>query len=167
MTKPEQYYNQPPLALSLEQVKKYAESDEFGCKYMPLLEIPLSNIVLDELHLLLRVTDILLANLIEDAMELDDKMDFLKKKGEPKGVHLQKLVQVINGCGITFSVWEKRDNEGKCSGKKDWTSLMGDEKKKLLRTLPEKLESNQDEIIHGDTAGTVIQLWKVLNICLP
>ena len=131
MTKPEYYYNEPPMALSLEQVKKYAESDEFVCKYMSLLEIPLSNIVLDELHLL-RVADILLANLIEDAVELNDKMDFLKNKGEPKGVHLRKLIQVINRCGVTFSVWEKRDDEGKCGGTKDWTSLMGDEKKKLL-----------------------------------
>ena len=121
MTKPEHYYNEPPMALSLEQVKKYAESDEFGCKYMSLLEIPLSNIVLDELHLLLRVTDNLLANLIEDAMELNDKMDFLMNKGEPKGVHLRKLIQFTNRCGVTFSVWEKRDDEGKCSGTKDWT----------------------------------------------
>jgi hypothetical protein len=30
----------------------------------------------------------------------------------------------------------------------DWTSLMGDEKKKLLRTVPEKLESSPEEIIH-------------------
>ena len=129
MTKPEHYYNEPPMALSLEQVKKYAESDEFGCKYMSLVEIPLSNIVLD---VFFELQIFLLANLIEDPMELNDKMDFLKKKGEPKGVHLQKLIQVINRCGITFSVWEKRNDEGKCSGTKDWTSLMGDEKKKLL-----------------------------------
>ena len=129
---------------------------------MPLLDVPLSNIVLDELHLLLRVTDILLTNLIEDAMELDDKMDFSKRKGEPKGVNLRKLSQLINSCGVTFSVWEKRNEDGKGTGKMDWTSLMGDEKKKLLRTLPDKLESNTEEVIHQDTAETVIKIWKVL-----
>ena len=46
--------------------------------------------------------------------------------------------------------------------KMDWTSLMGDEKKKLLRTLPDKLESNTEEVIHQDTAETVIKIWKVL-----
>ncbi len=149
------------MSLTLADVKKHALSDnKFCCKHMPLLDVPLSNIVLDELHLLLRVTDILLANLIEDAMELDDKKDFLKK-GEPKGVNLRKITQLINSCGITFSVWEKRDEDGKGSGKMDWTSLMGDEKKKLLRTLPEKLESSPDEIIHQDTVGTVVKLWKV------
>ncbi|CAB4005933.1 Hypothetical predicted protein [Paramuricea clavata] len=42
----------------------------------------------------------------------------------------------------------------------DWTSLMGAEKKKLLHTLPDKLQSSTEEIIHLDTAGTVIKLWK-------
>ncbi len=94
-------------------------------------------------------------------MELDDQEDFLKK-GEPKGVHLRKLTQLINS-GITFSMWEKRNEDGKGSGKMNWTSLMGDEKKKLLRTLPEKLESSPEEIIHQDTAETVIKQWKVPN----
>lgn len=86
MTRSGDYYNQPPMALTLADVKKYAsDKNQFCCKDMPLLDVPLSNIVLDELHLLLRVTDILLSNLIEDAMELDDKKDFLKKRGSPKG----------------------------------------------------------------------------------
>ncbi len=67
----------------------------------------------------------------------------------------------INSCGITFRMWEKRNEDGKGSGKMDWTSLMGDEKKKLLRTVPEKLESSPEEIIHQDTAETVIKLWKI------
>ena len=79
MSKAENYYNEPPMALTLTGVKKYASNkNKFCCKDMPLLDIPLSNIVLDELHLL-RVTDILLSNLIEDAMELDKK-DFLSKR---------------------------------------------------------------------------------------
>ncbi|XP_028408194.1 uncharacterized protein LOC114530773 [Dendronephthya gigantea] len=160
MTKSGDYYNQPSMALTLADVKKCASEKQFCCKDMPLLDVPLSNIVLDELHLLLRVTDILLSNLIEDAMELDDKKDFLKKKGEPKGVCLQRLAQLINSCGVTFNVWEKRDDDGKGIGKMDWTSLMGAEKKKLLHTLPDKLQLSTEEIIHQDTADTVIKLWK-------
>ena len=102
----------------------------------------------------------LLTNIIEDAMKWDDKDDFGKKKGEPKGLHLRKLTQLINSCGVTFSIWEKRDADGKGMGKVDWTSLMGDEKKKLLRMFPTKLENCMDAI-HPDTAVTVIKLWKV------
>lgn len=57
-------------------------------------------------------------------------------------------------------MWEKKDGDGKGMGKMDWTSLMGDERKKLLKNLPAKLESSQDSI-HRDTAQTVIKIWKV------
>lgn len=161
MSKPGDFYSKPPMAFTLADVKKHATSSEFCCINQPLLNIPLHHIVLDELHLLLRITDVLLANLIEDAMEWDDREDFLKRRGETKGVHLRNLTQVINSCGVTFSVWEKKDGDGKGTGKMDWTSLMGDERKKLLKNLPAKLEASQDSINH-DTAETVIKIWKVL-----
>lgn len=66
-------------------------------------------------------------------MEWDDQEDFLKRRGETKGVHLRNLTQVINSCGVAFSVWEKKDGDGKGTGKMDWTSLMGDETKKTTQ----------------------------------
>ena len=160
---PHDTYNKPPMSLTLEDVKKYAKTGEYCCIDSPLLNIPLDHIILDELHLLLRFTDVLLSNLIEDAMELDDKDDFFKKKGQPKGTHLRKLTQLINSCGVTFSVWEKKDGDGKGMGKIDWTSLMGDEKKKLLRTLATKLRESND-VIHADSKDTVVKLWLVRKI---
>ena len=59
--------------------------------------------------MLLRVTDILLDNLIEDAMEWDEDDDWCKSKGKHKGVHLKKLVDMSNSCGVTFLIWEKRN----------------------------------------------------------
>ena len=56
-------------------------------------------------------------------MEWDDREDFLKRRVETKGVHLRNLTQVINSCGVTFSVWEKKDGDGKRTGKMDWTSM--------------------------------------------
>ena len=162
---PHDTYNKPPMSLPLEDVKKCAKTGEFCCVNSPLLNIPLDHIILDELHLLLRFTDVLLSNPIEDAMELDDKDDFFKKKGEPKGTHLRKLTQLINSCGVTFSVWEKKDGDGKGMGKIDWTSLMGDEKKKLLRTLATKLGESND-VIHADSKDTVVKLWLVRKIYL-
>jgi hypothetical protein len=119
----------------------------------------LDHIILDELHLLLRITDVLLANLIEDAMEWDDKDDFLKTRGQPKGVRLKNLTELINQCGVTFSVWEKSDGNGNGIGKVDWTSLMGDEKKKLLLKLPPKLQESSNAI-QRDSKNKVVQLWK-------
>jgi hypothetical protein len=47
-------------------------------------------------------------------MELDDKKNFLKEE-EPNRVNLRKLTS----CGVTFSVWEKRDDDDKGIGKLD------------------------------------------------
>ena len=93
-------------------------------------------------------------------MEWDDEDDLLRRKGEPKGINLRKLTQVVNSCGVTFSVWAKKDGDRKGSGNTDWTSLMGDEEKKLLQILPANLE-NEAAAIHPNTAKTVIKLWKV------
>ena len=62
------------------------------------------------------------------------------EEGEPKGVHLQKLIGLVNSCGVTFSIWEKRDADRKGSGRMDWTSLMGDWKKKTIETTSIQIE---------------------------
>ena len=161
MSKPGTEYSKPPMAFTFDDIESFVASHKFGFVETPLIKIPFDHIILDELHLLLRITDVLLANLIEDAMEWDDKSDFLNKKGETKGIHLHKLVETINSCGVTFTIWEKKDGDGKGSGKMDWTSLMGAEKKILLILLPLKLEETS-ETIQPDSSETVIKLWKVL-----
>ena len=96
----------------------------------------LNDVVLDELHLMMRISDRL--SIITEVMERDSKSDFLKKRGQEKGVG-KRLIAVINSLGITFSVWEKNNADRKGSGTYDWTSLMGSDKKKLL--LPWRKQS--------------------------
>jgi len=92
--------------------------------------IELDKIIPDELHLMLRVTDILIGNLIEDALQWDEKDQF-RNKGKSQGVHLKKLANTICSCGVSFSVWGKKHNaDGRGSGTMDWTSLMGDDRNK-------------------------------------
>ena len=71
--------------------------------------------------------------------------------------HLDDLVKVINECGVCFNVWAKRDADEKDSGIHDFTSLMGSDKKLLIRNLPEKLKN----CINPHCSDTVIELWKV------
>jgi len=160
MNKPDNYYNDIPLRRTLNELHEFAsksKGENYCCVHQPLLNIPLDHIILDELHLMLRITDVLIGNLVEDVMQWDDKESFLTCK---KKVHLDKLVQVINSCGVSFSVWEKRNADGKGSGTWDWTSLMGDDRKTLLKALPSKLEP----FIQQDIAKTVVELWKVHNL---
>ena len=59
------------------------------------------------MHLLLRVVDVLLNNLLEDVLQWDKKDDSNKKRGEKKGVHRERLQAAIRSCGVSFDIWEK------------------------------------------------------------
>ena len=151
MSKPDTHYHRDPICLTLAQVTQYVENGkkEFCCINQPLLNIPRDHIVLDEVHLLLRMADVLMNNLIEDAIERDDKESVLMAQRREKlerGKHLRKLAETINSCGVKFNVWEKKNADGKGSGTVDWTSLKGDEKRKLLKLLPDKLVEQTDGI---------------------
>ena len=91
---------------------------------------------MDELHLLLRISDILIDNIVQDAVQWDDETWITGKKK----VHLDKLIQAINSCGVSFSFLEKGNADGKGSGTGEWTSLMGYDSETLLKNLPSKLE---------------------------
>lgn len=112
---------------------------------------------------MLRVTDILLENLLEDAMQWGDKESgstSKKKRSIEKSVHIKQLVSLINKCGVTFTTWEKRNADCKGSGTWDWTSVMGDDRKNMLQELPEKL-ANSADCIQKNTQHSVVLLWKV------
>lgn len=140
MSKSEQHYESDPLRKALQKIKEFAsksKGENYCCVHDPLLNIPLDHIILDELHLLLRISDILIDNIVQDAMQWDDKETWITGK---KKVHLDKLIQAINSCGVSFSFWEKGNADGKGSGTGEWTSLMGYDRKTLLQNLLSKLE---------------------------
>lgn len=56
MSKCENYYWEIPLVRSLEDIIKCVRQQTYSCVHPPLLNIDVHNIVLDELHLMLRVT---------------------------------------------------------------------------------------------------------------
>ena len=53
------YFNSKPLSRSLQELKEMSKKskDDYGCCKEPLLDIELDHIIVDELHLLLRITD--------------------------------------------------------------------------------------------------------------
>ena len=56
MSKPKDFYWDDSRKRTLEDIKSSAQKQQFSCQHPPLLNIPLENVVLDELHLMLRVT---------------------------------------------------------------------------------------------------------------
>ena len=137
------FYNTEPLKRTLENIKKQCQckSSNYGCINPALINIDLDHVLADELHLLLRVTDRMLQNVVDEILEKDAIEDFNKPKGQPKGVLLKKFVDDVNSLGVTFFVWYKKNEDGSRSNVLEYTSLVGAQKKLLLMKHPSMFET--------------------------
>ncbi len=115
-------------ARSLATLKEGAAASGIATKAgsieAPLLNIELDHVMLDELHLLLRVSDVLLRNLILMAIRRD--------RQEKSTENITSLKAAIRSCGVTFEIWEDADKRKQGY---DWTSLTGKDKKRLLKVM--------------------------------
>ena len=112
MSKPKDHYSSQPIARTLSEMQEMyslpRSQSRYSCVRKLLFNTALDHVILDELHLMLRVTDRLLENLIKEVIERDGKADMKNKRGEEKGLYLKKLFKEINNTGITSNVWEKK-----------------------------------------------------------
>ena len=96
----------------------------------------MDHVIHDELHLMLRVMDVVIQSIIDNAVKYDRVQHNLSHSRRSyktlEGAMLNNLMTAITGCGIQFS-WHEQDD-----GKVEWPSLVGSEKLKLLRELPDK-----------------------------
>ena len=126
-----------------------------GSIHLPLLDIDPTKVVVDELHLLLRVTDILTRNLISIAASRDHEQQ--QHHGEASN-HIGELEQAVQSCKVTFTIWQGVDGDGRPQpGKYECTSLNGTDRLHVLRALPAKF----DAILPSDLAVRMAQLWNV------
>jgi len=117
----------------------------------PLLNIELDNVVVDELHLMLRVTDRLTRNLINAAMT--DDLKFRDISDQLQRPMILKLLKEIRSCGVSFYVHLNKTEEGGF----DFSSMVGNDKLKLLQQLPAKLVKCQPQKFYK----TVKDIWEV------
>ena len=109
------------------------------------------------IYIIIVSTDVLTNNLIEEALARDIKENVDKPPSQRTSKHLDSLKAAINSCGVSFNVWEKKNADGKGSGCYDFTSLMGSDKKILLKELPPKLPN----ILKPETRDVVTKIWMV------
>ena len=69
----------------------------------PLIHINLDNWIPDELHLKLRITDVLTRNLIS-AAAYDDCKHGRRSQDILGIIMVKKLLEEINSCGVSFSI---------------------------------------------------------------
>ena len=127
-------------------------SKHLGCIHPPLLNTEVDSIMVDELHLMLRVGDVLLRNLILYA----DSRDHASHEHREEANNLWQLEQAIHSCGVSFQIWQKREPTGKpISGSYDWTALTGKHKLQVLKMLPEKMSV----LMPASISPRVVALW--------
>ena len=109
------YFNSPPLTRTLQDIKEMSKSRKNnGCCWEPLSNIELDHIVVDEFHLLLRITNILTANLITVVTKWH-----IEENSRNKVTHLNKLVSCVRSTGMSFMVSKKKNADGKESNVHD------------------------------------------------
>ena len=83
----------------------------------------------------------------------DKKENLNRAPSARQNTNIQNVIEAINNSSVSFSVWEKRDADGKASGMHDWTSMVGNEKKELSLAFPRSSHK-------FFTYSIVIQLFK-------
>ncbi|CAG2242280.1 unnamed protein product [Mytilus edulis] len=146
MTKPWDFYHGNNMNRTAQNLEEDVVRNHYGVRAQPLIMIEPEHIIIDELHLLLRICDKLLSNLIKDTKTLDDKNVIHGEKTD----FLHQLVVKIRECGVSFSVWTKKGTQGEV----EWSSLTGSDYKRLLENLPSKLCF----LIHHDTHDLTVEL---------
>ena len=96
-----------------------------------------------------KITDVLTENLIS-AAKINDRMHHKRIK-LLEGPMVTAVIESIRSCHISFDVWET-DGAFEC------TSLMGTDKKKLLKSLPPKL-------IYCQTPSFAHEVKKLWEVC--
>ena len=131
-----------------------AEQDRNGCKNHPLLDNEPDNIIPDELHLLLQITNVMTENLII-AAGLHDKRQQRGCKLLDRTM-IRQLLENIKSCGVSLKIWE-----AKATNKEfDFTLLMGNCKKKMLDKLLLKFNTCQPPSLAEDAT----ELWNHWHI---
>ena len=158
MSIPLEHYTSSNIKRTLASLKKCASlpksSQRLGVQHTAILSLEPESVLIDELHLLLRVGDVLIRNLV---WEIVDATRRSTHTTTPTTTPFTSLVSAIQQCGVCFRVWERRDADGKPSGKYDWTSLMGEDMK-VLRLLP-----TQFNTLRADICQTMESIWKVMR----
>ena len=158
MSLPADHYTKGSMKRTLSTLRKCSAlsssspvSKRLGSQRSPVLNIEPDNIVIDELHLLLRIGDILIRNLVFELVQTG------RRGSNTISTQLTSLSSCARECGVTFRAWECRDPYGKPSGKYDFTSLMGADMKKVLSLLP----SHFNSLLRTEICDIMAQLWKV------
>ena len=103
----------------------------------PFLDIDIDHVIIDERHLMIRIVDVLIRNLIENAVNLDQQENIGSTQKSSR--HLTATVKAIQNCCAFFFLYgriQQRMGTGTFFLESlEWTSLTGSDMNKLLSNL--------------------------------
>ena len=113
MSKKESRYDSPPVVKTLAELKslrtnKTVDSRK-GSVNVPLVNVDLQDMVIDKLHLLLRIVDRLIFALIITA----DQADVLAGHKNGVGPTAKSIEAAINSLQVPFKIWKERGEKAK------------------------------------------------------
>ncbi len=160
------YWNST-IARTLEEhisIAKQGKTD-FGVKNMPLLSIDFNSIIPCEMHMMIRIGDVLLRNIMDDAADRDAECKVL---GE-QSVFVKNIVKAIQQecCIPSVETWYICDPiTNHPTDKLTWTQLTGTEYKKFFEKFPDS--PTAQTTLHQETVNVVLELvsefWKAYQM---
>lgn len=142
-----------------------------GSIQLPLTKIPVDHFIIDELHVLCRIFDVMVDNLIALAVLMD------KQARDGSQHHINGLAVAIRECDVTFHIWKDLEKDGKYK----CTSLTGGGRKKVIKVMykdmalvhcymymyasacmhTQMLPSKLEVVLPHTTTEATVMLWKV------
>ena len=114
-------------ARTVEEIKEHAKKHKFNCKFPPLSDfIPMDHVVIDTLHLFLRVSDVLIELLILELRTQDainKNQTFANGFARDEFNHMAKYETFLKSIGIKFEWFVNKDTK-----KLQYRDLTGPEK---------------------------------------
>ena len=134
----EEVYQSPPPAgkgrtlASLQQNSQFSTPKKhLGSKHTPILQMEPTDIIIDELHLLLRIGDVLLRNVILQADNLDRRKHtyYSSNKHDPCGevIRMERRQDTLQHCKREKRPYHKNDTDY-------WTSGILEQRKRQRET---------------------------------
>lgn len=107
---PWDFYHSQENFRTMNEIKQYAKGTKplYGVKNSPLIDIEPDKYIPDELHLLMRVMNVLLRNVVSDAKSKDD---YGKVTGQSTD-NVSLLVNAVQSCGVSFKTWPSKRRVG-------------------------------------------------------
>ena len=101
---------------NLDSIRANATKGKYGCDKPPLFNMETYQIIADELHLLLRIMDVLIQALIGTAVAYDHHstrgIHHRHRTKAQDGPMVQNLVKTIESRELKFYVWEDKQGDG-------------------------------------------------------